>query len=125
MEPLLIVFLTFVAIFVIMAIFYTIVSTFILIGNYKYYHKIYNELPNYEFFVLGEEFRKLIYAKKTNFIWFVDDNSFCLEKEHYLHNALFTFLNPYACYWMIKYRKWFKDHVNANEVKVGSLYDFL
>lgn len=84
--------------------------------------KVYNELPSKTFYRNGD----CVYDTNLNsyltnpseyFIWFTDDNSFKICKGKYLHNFLPTYFSPIHLYWLIKYRKWFKENVDINKLE--------
>lgn len=90
-------------------------STMVLVNDFKYYKRIYNTLPNRKFYRNGDQVYSYSYGEKDDgFVWFTDDNHFKLSDGHYIHNAEFTFLSPYSWYWLVKYRKWFKENVDFN-----------
>lgn len=52
----------------------------------------------------------------NEFIWFMEDNSFKLCSGIYLHNAAYTYFDPYSLYWLLKYRKWVKKNIDFNNI---------
>jgi len=98
-------------------------SSFLTIcGNYKYYSKIYKELPIYTFVVndCNGKYNKAtsqIYALNKSFIYFGKNNSICLDDRVYIHNNCITYFDPYTLYWYIKYRKWFKKNIDVNTLE--------
>ena len=88
-------------------------SIFINFKNYKYYRKIFKELPKKTFYI---NITQVYDSNKlfTEFTWFINSNDFCLSetKDIYIHNQFFTYLDPYSFYWLVKYIRWFKKNVN-------------
>lgn len=92
---------------------YTILGliTWFTIGDDFYYYKSkYNMLSELEYKVVsvGSDYHIKGYDKDGDerFLWFYPDNTFKIGPWNYLHNAAFTFCNPYSHYWYIKYKKY-------------------
>lgn len=93
-------------------------SIITLCTQYESYRKVYKSLKYRTFYKNGSQ----IYSYKLRnrddgFVWFTDDNSFKLEKFNYLQNQFYTYLDPYSLYWLLKYRKWFKENVDINKLE--------
>lgn len=106
--------------FIFLAIFLilTFSSFLTLCSGYGSYKKVYKSLKQRKFYrnrsqVYSHEFNK----KDDGFVWFLDDNHFALEKNIYLHASFITFLDPYSFYWLIKYRRWFKENIDLNNIE--------
>lgn len=95
-------------------------SSLTLCWKYKYYSKIYKELPTYTFVVndctLDRESSQ-IYALGKSFVYFGNNGDFRLNPHSSLHNAFFTYTDPYSLYWLIKYRKWVKKNIDVNTLE--------
>lgn len=87
-------------------------SILTLIPDYKYYNKTYKELPNLIFKEASCSRYNYVASKDHKVIWFANEDSFKLTNIHYIHNSFYTYLNPYSLYWLIKYKKWFKQNCN-------------
>lgn len=48
------------------------------------------------------------------FAWFLSSDDFAIGQKTYLHNSYYTYLDPYSFYWLVKYRRWFKNNVDPN-----------
>lgn len=92
-------------------------SIFVNFKNYKYYRKIYKELPKKTFY---KNFTQVYDSNKprTEFTWFINSNEFCLSetKDIYLHNEFYTHLDLYSFYWLVKYQRWFEKNVNIDVI---------
>ena len=105
---------------VLVIILNTVVSNIVIFENYKYYKSVYNSLPSRKFYInLGKQ----VYSHNLGeiddgFAWFIDTGSFCLLPTHYLHNTSYTYTSIYGWYWLYKYRKWFKENVDINNLPV-------
>jgi len=51
-----------------------------------------------------------------DFVWFTSENDFCLCKGVYIHNNSVTWFDPYALYWLIKYKRWFKKNIVVSDL---------
>lgn len=87
-------------------------------SDFKYYSPIFKTLPQKTFYRNGDHVYSYKRGEKDDaFIWFISRNEFCLGHGHYLHNASFTYNSLYGWYWLIKYRRWFKQNVNIETIE--------
>lgn len=100
-----------VAVFLFFIFAYVLPSVLTNYKDWKYYKKIYKNLNSLEF----KEGLDLVYGyyhDEQVFIWFRDNNSFLLDMGNnvYLHSEFGFLCDPYALYWHIKYKRWFKKN---------------
>lgn len=89
---------------------FSISSVLTLCSGYGSYRKVYKSLKNRKFYRNGYQIYSHEYGGKDDgFVWFLNDNHFRLERSTYLHATFITYLDPYSCYWLMKYRNWFKN----------------
>lgn len=84
--------------------------------------KVYEELPSKTFYRNGAQIydvdqENYIKTYRDGFVWFLDDNSFKISNGVYLHNFPPTYLSPIHLYWLIKYRRWFKENIDINKIE--------
>ncbi len=104
------------AVLTVLSIF-TLVCNIVLIGDFKYYRKIYKQLDSWKFYRNGDQLYTHAYNEDDNgFVYFMNNRSFCLIRDHYIHNFFPTYLSPYTLYWLIKYRRYFKN-INLNRIQ--------
>ena len=99
----------------------TISCTLSLLSIHKYYKLTYLALKNetYQFYEKRGNlyyFRKVLINEKLSLyfgdddmIFDMDDGSIKLINNEYIHNALFSYFDPYTFYWKIKLWNWFKQ----------------
>jgi len=107
-------------ILMVIPLIFSLASVILLIPDYRYYKKVYKNLKSMTFYlnidqVYGCSYRD--YRERYEFIWFLDTNSFKLGRNHYLHNVFYTYLDPYALYWLLKYKRWVKKNIDINKIK--------
>lgn len=57
-------------------------------------------------------FKNILWNEDRSFIVFYDGGSkmsFLVGPDNYLHDAIFTYLDPYSYYWLTKYKNYFKN----------------
>jgi hypothetical protein len=107
------------SVIVLIILFYNnIPSVIAMFPKWKYYKKIYNELPTYKFY----RYDDIIYnykfgSKEDGFRYDTYSNSFKLLENTYLHNNEVTKQCPYSNYWYKKYIKWFKENVDMKTLE--------
>lgn len=103
---------------------FSLASVLTLLPNYIFYKKIYNELENTKFYLLGKEIitsNNILNINKPNSIeYFLNEKHIKLRDSVYLHSGWLTFLDPYSYYWLLKYRKWFKENIKVEELEEWS-----
>ena len=81
--------------------------------KYPYYRKIYRDLPNMKF----SEYRGQAVCS-GEFVWYVYDNDFSLNDDIYLFDrGDFKIFNLYEWYYLNKYRRWFAENVDINNLE--------
>ena len=114
-----------------MVIFYStffsltiVLVSFILAGIIVYHietpnsvcREVYKSLPNRTFTRNANQIYSHAYGDVDDgFVWFTNDNSFCLKDGAYLHDA--SYLSPVHVYWLRRYRMWFKKNVDISLIK--------
>ena len=78
--------------------------------KWKYYKKIYDDLPNKKFiiwesadgnsFSSDEPYEKRFFSLKSK--------SYQLTERIYLHRDIMTYFDPYSLYWLLKFDRYFK-----------------
>jgi hypothetical protein len=87
-------------------------------NNYKFYKRVYRTLSSRTFYLnISQVYSCRWDEKQDNFVWFVYSNEFQLNRNCYLHNAMYTKFDPYSYYWLKKYQRWFKKNVNINNLE--------
>jgi len=82
------------------------------IKNHRFYRSFYRTLPFKKFYIYNDHiFSHHFREKDDGFVWFLEDNSFCLSKHRYLY---YTGTDPVKRYWKRKFQKWFKENVNIH-----------
>lgn len=84
--------------------------------NYRYYKTVYKTLPHRKFYRnFDQVYSHTAWEIDDDFVWFTNLNTFKLCKGVYLaeYNTLF---DPYATYWLWKYRKWFKKNIDFDRL---------
>lgn len=66
-----------------------------------------------------------VYGNNNDFIYFTGSNGFKLCNYVYLHNAAFTWCDPYSFYWLRKYQRWFKNNVEINKLPEWNAEEWL
>jgi hypothetical protein len=84
-------------------------------SNYKYYRKYYKLLPTYEWYK-WPFFQPTIESKCETIIYF-SDGSIRFPGNNYLHDYFPTYMDPYSLYWLLKYKRWFKNNININNLE--------
>lgn len=111
--------ISYVSMWILLILFYdnipSIITTF---PKWKYYKKIYKELPTYKFY----RYDDIIYnykfeIKEDGFSYCTYSNSFKLFKNIYLHNNEVTKNCPYSKYWHKKYTKWFIENIDIKTLE--------
>jgi hypothetical protein len=74
-------------------------------NDYKFYKKTYINLKNMKFY----KCKDLLVSVDDTFIMF-PDNGFKLTEGHYLINNIVTWFDPYSFYWLLKYKRFFKEN---------------
>jgi len=79
--------------------------------EWKYYSKIYKELPNKTW--IKEYFgMKGTQNNESEFYWYTQSNNFMLHESKFIYlvnNPLYY--NPYSLYYLFKFRKWCKQNL--------------
>lgn len=79
--------------------------------------RLFTTLPKRSFYRNSDQIYSHQYKDRDDgFVWFSEDNSFCLDGKHYLHNAEYTRASIYGWYWLRKYQDWFAENVNLAEL---------
>lgn len=82
-------------------------SVLTLCSYWKYYKQCYDKLPLQKF----SRFNDVIWNQDNSVVWFSENNDFKIGGcGVYLHNIFYTYFDPYSLYWLIKYKKWFKEN---------------
>lgn len=94
--------------------------------KWKYYKKVYKELPNKKFILWlsngGFSSKESDSTKK----FFRFTNGYELQKGVYLHRNLITYFDPYSLYWLLKFDRYFKyNPVTNTEDKRNQRIDLL
>lgn len=94
--------------------------------KWKYYKKVYKELPNKKFILWlsngGFSSKESDSTKK----FFRFTNGYELQKGVYLNRNLITFFDPYSLYWLLKFDRYFKyNPVTNTEDKRNQRIDLL
>lgn len=84
-----------------------VLSVVINYRKYKPFKKIYDTLPYRKFYLKDD----LVYSSDGKFIWFLKDSEFRLDYDFYLYGSEFFDFDPYTYYWLLKYRRWFKNNI--------------
>ena len=80
--------------------------------KWKYYKKVYDELPNKKFFIWksvdGNTFSSE--GEDRKFIRFRNNTvmGYQLQDGVYLHRNYITYFDPYSLYWLLKFDRYFK-----------------
>ena len=80
--------------------------------KWKYYKKIYDDLPNKKFYLWESVDGNTITEDENLYItgkfyrW--RNGHYELQKGVYLNRNLITYFDPYSLYWLLKYDKYFK-----------------
>ena len=96
--------------------------------KWKYYKKIYDDLPNKKFiiwesadgnsFSSDEPYEKRFFSLKSK--------SYQLTERIYLHRDIMTYFDPYSLYWLLKFDRYFKyNPVTKTEEKRNQRIDLL
>jgi hypothetical protein len=92
---------------------------------WKDYKRFYKKLPTLIFLPIDKYGFGQISDTTDTVIWFTDDNSFKIGKGNYIHDSFFTYFDPYSLYWLIKYKKWFKQNCShLKEIKKEEFADW-
>ena len=88
-------------------VFASIMTNF---NKWKYYKKVYDDLPNKKFiiwesadgnsFSSDEPYEKRFFSLKSK--------SYQLTERIYLHRDVMTYFDPYSLYWLLKFDRYFK-----------------
>ena len=80
--------------------------------KWKYYKKVYDDLPNKKFiiwestdgnsFSSDEPYEKRFFSLKSK--------SYQLTERIYLHKDVMTYFDPYSLYWLLKFDRYFKNN---------------
>lgn len=90
-------------------IFASVMTNF---NKWKYYKKVYDDLPNKKFYLWESADGNTITEDENFHI----PGKFCrlrsghyeLQKNVYLNRNLITFFDPYSLYWLLKFDRYFK-----------------
>lgn len=89
-------------------VFTFIVASIITLGHqWKHYRVEYSKLPHYSFRRMGNQ---VWTNEESRFVYFLDDGGIRLTNV-YIHNAIFTYFDPYSFYWLIKFNRYMKKNV--------------
>jgi len=90
----------------------------ILSPSWRYYKSTYKKFPKYVPKLNDDQvyFMKNNDDNGINIVWFVKEGDFKLKTNKYIHNAWFTYFDPYTLYWFLKYKKWMKKNINLNKI---------
>ena len=100
------------------------------ITKWKYYKKVYDELPNKKFYLWESADGNTITEDENLHIpgkfyrW--KNRHYELQKGVYLHRNFITFFDPYSLYWLLKFDRYFKyNPVTNTEDKRSQRIDLL
>ena len=89
---------------------FPISSMLTLYKGYGDYSKVYKSLKNKTFYIYQDVVYSHKYGEEDDyFVYFLNEKGFTLSKNTDLHNAYFTYFDPYSLYWYIKYRRFFNE----------------
>ena len=96
-------------------IFASVMTNF---NKWKYYKKVYDELPNKKFYLWESADGNTITEDENLHIpgkfyrW--RNGHYELQKGIYLNRNLITFFDPYSLYWLLKFDRYFKYNPVTN-----------
>jgi len=103
--------------FALMPIAWLMVCIIMNCNSYKDYRSVYKMLPFKTFYRSGNlVYSRGFYEKDNGFAWFLNSNTFALTKGTFLHNAFYTWCDPFSAYWIRKFQGWFKENVNPDNL---------
>lgn len=85
-----------------------------LFTGWKYYKSEYEKLASYTF----KKVRDQVWAEENwHFVYFTEVGTIGTQRM-WLHNAFYTYFDPYSLYWLIKFNRYMKRNVlpNLNEM---------
>jgi len=93
------------------------ISTSVLMKNFGLYKKVYRTLKNKTFYLdKTQVYSHSFKDTDDGFVWFVEEKSFRLEPNVFLHNDFITYFSPYSLYWLVKYKKWMKNNIDLKTI---------
>lgn len=105
--------------------FFSFASIITLSTRWKYYKSEYEKLASYTF----KKVRDQVWAEENwHFVYFTEVGTIGTQRM-WLHNAFYTYFDPYSLYWLIKFNRYMKRNVLPNlnthqkEVKKNKVYD--
>ncbi len=114
-------------IFLFPLIFASVMTNF---NKWKYYKKVYDELPNKKFYLWESADGNTITEDENLHIpgkfyrW--RNGHYELDKGVYLNRNLITFFDPYSLYWLLKFDRYFKyNPVTDTDKKRNQRIDLL
>ena len=120
-------FLSLIFIFLFPLIFASVMTNF---NKWKYYKKVYDELPNKKFYLWESVDGNTITEDDKGHVpgkfyrW--RNGHYELQKGVYLNRNLITFFDPYSLYWLLKFDRYFKyNPVTNTEDKRNKRIDLL
>lgn len=98
--------------------------------KWKYYKKVYDELPNKKFYLWESADGNTITEDDKGHVpgkfYRLRSGSYELQKGVYLHNNFITYFDPYSLYWLLKFDRYFKyNPVTNTEDKRNQRIDLL
>lgn len=90
-------------------------STFICLWhNYRYYKPIYDLIKHSNFYKYKDQLwirddETGFSESAHDFVWFLDKKQAMFCYSHHIHNAFYTYFDPYSLYWLLKYQRFFKN----------------
>lgn len=86
----------------------------------KQYHVVYKTLKDRKWFYYRENKTIISSPIFTNemIVWRYETNSFGLKNGLYLYSSPTHYFNsPYSLYWLWKYKKWFREHIDLTQLQ--------
>ena len=111
---------------------FILASVFTNFYKWKYYKKVYEDLPNKKFVIWksvdGNTFSSEGEDMDTKFVRFRGNADWGYQLKHniHLHRNFVTYLDPYSLYWLLKFDRYFKyNPVTDTEKKRNQRIDLL
>jgi hypothetical protein len=97
-----------------------VVNMLIFRNHLKQYHVIYKTLKGRKYYIDTE--REVILSTPLftddMLIWRYKTDSFGLKNGVYLYSSPAHYFNsPYSLYWLWKYKKWFREHIDLTQIQ--------
>ncbi len=105
----------------VMVLLLTLPAMLTLGHQWRHYKRVYETLSSQTFYRDRDQVYNYSLHNPVDdnnvIVWFSNGGEFQLAKNVYLHNTIVTILDPYSCYWYLKYRKWFKENIDINKIE--------